>query len=198
MNSEKISEFENHYRQMHQDELLILAQNQYLVIEARNALKKILAEKNIVYESKFTDPEFDTGKEEIISTSKKSLAVGSLKFLMRIGRTSKGRLSKLQFFQLFLTNILISNIVVFGLLMLAGYFPYPVEVLLIIICILFAIFFTYVNINLIIKRYHDLGKSDFWILILLIPYLGWVYAFFELFFVKGNESQNAYGPNPEQ
>lgn len=196
MNLEKIREFENNYRQMHEDELLILTQNKHLLIEAKHALKNILAEKNIVYECTLTDSEIKPSEEDIISKTKRNRGI-SLNLLIRIGRTSKGRLSKLQFFQLFLTNLLVSNLMIFGLLMLSSFFPNPLEFLLILVCILLAIFFTYININLIIKRYHDLGKSDFWILILLIPYIGWIYAFFELFFVKGNESENAYGPKPE-
>jgi uncharacterized membrane protein YhaH (DUF805 family) len=47
-----------------------------------------------------------------------------------------------------------------------------------------------------IKRYHDLGKSGWWMLIAVIPVLGPIWNFVECGFVGGELRDNAYGPGP--
>ncbi len=45
-----------------------------------------------------------------------------------------------------------------------------------------------------VKRWHDRGKSGFWVLIGLIPYIGGIWAFIETGCLAGDPSPNAYGP----
>lgn len=47
-----------------------------------------------------------------------------------------------------------------------------------------------------IQRYHDLGKSGWWLLLLLIPLIGLIWVPIELGFRKGISEHNRYGPDP--
>lgn len=47
-----------------------------------------------------------------------------------------------------------------------------------------------------IKRYHDRGKSGFWVLICFVPLVGAVWMLIELGFLPGTEGGNAFGPSP--
>lgn len=46
------------------------------------------------------------------------------------------------------------------------------------------------------KRYHDLSKSCFWLLLLLIPVIGPLWVILELLFRKGTDGENPYGDDP--
>lgn len=45
-----------------------------------------------------------------------------------------------------------------------------------------------------IKRWHDRDKSGWWMLILLVPVIGWIWFIIELGFLKGTEGPNRFGP----
>ena len=47
-----------------------------------------------------------------------------------------------------------------------------------------------------IKRYHDLGKSGWWVLITFVPIIGPIWQFIECGFVSGEAEDNDYGPGP--
>jgi uncharacterized membrane protein YhaH (DUF805 family) len=44
------------------------------------------------------------------------------------------------------------------------------------------------------KRWHDRGKAAWWVLILLIPVLGWIWAMVECGFLRGQAGSNRFGP----
>ncbi len=44
-----------------------------------------------------------------------------------------------------------------------------------------------------VKRWHDRDKSGWWVLINLIPVVGWIWSLIELGFLKGTEGANKYG-----
>ena len=46
-----------------------------------------------------------------------------------------------------------------------------------------------------IRRWHDLGKSGWWVLTEFIPVIGFVAGLYSLF-AKGDEGANEYGPDP--
>jgi uncharacterized membrane protein YhaH (DUF805 family) len=46
------------------------------------------------------------------------------------------------------------------------------------------------------RRLHDTGKSAWWLLIYIIPVIGWAIGVF--FMVKDSDAENIYGPNPKQ
>lgn len=46
------------------------------------------------------------------------------------------------------------------------------------------------------KRWHDRNKSAWWMLIVLIPVVGWIWAFVENGFLRGTVGPNQYGDDP--
>lgn len=50
------------------------------------------------------------------------------------------------------------------------------------------------------KRYHDIGRSGWWLLLLLVPLLGPAWVLWSLGFRKGTQAENRYGavPNREE
>jgi uncharacterized membrane protein YhaH (DUF805 family) len=47
-----------------------------------------------------------------------------------------------------------------------------------------------------VKRYHDRGKTGWWILIVLVPVIGGLWYLIECGFLRGTIGPNAYGPDP--
>ena len=47
-----------------------------------------------------------------------------------------------------------------------------------------------------VKRWHDRGKSGWWVLIALIPLVGPIWAIIETGFLPGTSGPNEYGPDP--
>jgi uncharacterized membrane protein YhaH (DUF805 family) len=45
------------------------------------------------------------------------------------------------------------------------------------------------------RRLHDTGRSGWWLLIGLIPIVGWIILL--VFFVQDSQQDNQYGPNPK-
>jgi uncharacterized membrane protein YhaH (DUF805 family) len=45
------------------------------------------------------------------------------------------------------------------------------------------------------RRLHDTGRSGWWLLIGLIPVVGWIFLL--VFFVQESQPDNQYGPNPK-
>ncbi|MFI5618859.1 DUF805 domain-containing protein [Streptomyces sp. NPDC051567] len=52
------------------------------------------------------------------------------------------------------------------------------------------------NLAVGVRRLHDTGKSGWWILVGLIPLVGWIWAIV-LLAIEGNREQNQYGPSPK-
>ncbi len=67
-----------------------------------------------------------------------------------------------------------------------------------LILVLIAAFITgvWINFSSTIQRYHDRGKSGFWSLILLIPFIGPIWVVIECGFCSGEEGSNQWGPPP--
>ncbi|MDX1640343.1 MAG: DUF805 domain-containing protein [Balneolaceae bacterium] len=52
------------------------------------------------------------------------------------------------------------------------------------------------SISVGVRRLHDIGKEGLWILIGLIPFIGWIILLY--FYIQDSEpGANAYGPNPK-
>ena len=47
-----------------------------------------------------------------------------------------------------------------------------------------------------IKRFHDRGKSGWWVLIALVPVVGALWYLIECGFLRGTPGPNSYGPDP--
>ncbi|TAK73342.1 MAG: DUF805 domain-containing protein [Dehalococcoidia bacterium] len=50
------------------------------------------------------------------------------------------------------------------------------------------------NIGMAVRRLHDIGKSWKWLLLVLIPVLGWIYLIY--LYVQPSEGPNVYGTGP--
>lgn len=55
-----------------------------------------------------------------------------------------------------------------------------------------------IGLSLSVRRWHDLNKSGWWILINLIPIFGWIYSLVMLGFMAGDQGANHYGPPPKE
>ena len=47
-----------------------------------------------------------------------------------------------------------------------------------------------------VKRWHDRDKSGWWVLIVLVPFIGWLWALIENGFLPGTPGPNRFGPDP--
>jgi uncharacterized membrane protein YhaH (DUF805 family) len=65
-----------------------------------------------------------------------------------------------------------------------------------VIAIIVNLVLIYPSVMLTGKRWHDRGKSAWWILIALIPIIGWIWAIVETGFLRGTPGANKYGPDP--
>lgn len=45
-----------------------------------------------------------------------------------------------------------------------------------------------------IKRFHDRGKSGWWVLVFLIPVIGFIWMIVEMGILEGDADANEYGP----
>lgn len=54
----------------------------------------------------------------------------------------------------------------------------------------------YASVNIGIKRFHDRDKSGWWVLIALVPFIGWIWYLIECGFLPGTPGPNRFGPDP--
>ena len=47
-----------------------------------------------------------------------------------------------------------------------------------------------------IKRWHDRNESGWWVLVALVPVVGWAYMLFVNGFLRGTDGPNRYGEGP--
>ena len=57
-----------------------------------------------------------------------------------------------------------------------------------------AIVFLIPNLAVAVRRLHDTGRSGWWLLIGLVPLIGWIVLLY--FFILDSENDNQYGPSP--
>ena len=51
------------------------------------------------------------------------------------------------------------------------------------------------TLSVAVRRLHDMGRSGWWYLIVIIPYIGWI-MFLILMIIEGEEHPNGYGEVP--
>jgi GPH family glycoside/pentoside/hexuronide:cation symporter len=111
----------------------------------------------------------------------------------------KGRATKAMFWGVSIISLLFSSILYIAFNSLRGILKmYPeapwrpliilVEIILAAICLLFVCFFVCISI----KRWHDLDRSGYMVLIELIPVIGWLTLIW-LGFFKGTSGSNKFG-----
>ena len=49
-----------------------------------------------------------------------------------------------------------------------------------------------------VKRWHDRGKSGWWVLVVLVPFVGWLWMLVENGFLRGTHDGNRFGPPAPQ
>ena len=49
-----------------------------------------------------------------------------------------------------------------------------------------------------VKRWHDRGKSGWWVLVALVPFVGWLWMLVENGFLRGTAGVNRFGPPAAQ
>jgi uncharacterized membrane protein YhaH (DUF805 family) len=49
-----------------------------------------------------------------------------------------------------------------------------------------------------VKRWHDRGKSGWWVLVALVPFVGWLWMLVENGLLRGTASANRFGPPAPQ
>ena len=97
-----------------------------------------------------------------------------------------GRTRRSGLWYVVLANILIS--LVFGILTaLLGFFAF--------LSGLYSLAFLVPGIALSVRRLHDIGKSGWWLLIYLVPLVGWIVLL--VFFCTDSGPDNRWGPNPK-
>ncbi len=55
----------------------------------------------------------------------------------------------------------------------------------------------WMKLAVLVKRWHDRNKSGWWVLITLIPIIGWAWQLIECGFMDGTQGPNKYGPSPK-
>jgi len=53
------------------------------------------------------------------------------------------------------------------------------------------------GIAVTVRRLHDTGRSGWWILIVLVPIVGWI-VLLVFMLINSQPGQNAYGPSPKE
>jgi uncharacterized membrane protein YhaH (DUF805 family) len=56
---------------------------------------------------------------------------------------------------------------------------------------------TWKSVCLTAKRWHDIGKSGWWALLMLVPVIGWLWTLAECGWRDGQVEENEYGPSPK-
>jgi uncharacterized membrane protein YhaH (DUF805 family) len=64
------------------------------------------------------------------------------------------------------------------------------------VLLIVSIAFVCISLAVGVKRFHDRGKSGWWVLILLVPVIGFPWYLIECGFLPGTAGPNAYGPDP--
>jgi len=62
---------------------------------------------------------------------------------------------------------------------------------------LFGLVLAWTHLAVFVKRWHDRDKSGWWVLINLIPLVGWLWTLIECGFLDGTPGPNKYGPSPK-
>ena len=68
--------------------------------------------------------------------------------------------------------------------------------LLVILGIPVVVFAIWAGLAVGVKRWHDRGKSGWWMLLGFIPYLGAIWTFIECGCLRGTEGPNRFGEDP--
>ncbi|MGI9465450.1 MAG: DUF805 domain-containing protein [Aestuariivirgaceae bacterium] len=98
--------------------------------------------------------------------------------------TSEGRINR-QPWWIGVGILFLANLVSAFLFGVEGFVPIIVGILILL-----------AGIMLHIKRCHDRDKSGWWCLLLIIPFVGFVWMIVDLGILEGTRGENRFGPDP--
>lgn len=124
-------------------------------------------------------------REEVITVSNELAQKQELKQLLF---SFRGRISRKPYWLFFLA-MLVPVLIVAGI----GAALEGIGMLLLVVGY---VFFIWTCLALSVKRWHDRGKSGWWVLIGFIPVIGSIWAFVEVACLRGTVGSNAFGGDP--
>ncbi|MCG9749484.1 DUF805 domain-containing protein [Vibrio brasiliensis] len=98
-----------------------------------------------------------------------------------------GRARRKEYWMFFLFNLIFSFILAFVDAVLGTVF----------IGFIYALAVFIPSIAVTVRRLHDIGRTGWWVLIGLVPVIGFIVIFIFVA-TNGNEGSNEYGPNPKE
>jgi uncharacterized membrane protein YhaH (DUF805 family) len=101
----------------------------------------------------------------------------------------QGRVGRQQFW---LTSLAVMAVVVALEFLARGTRGSPVALMFLVLMVPTV----WISLALGVKRWHDRDKSGWWILINLVPFIGYIWALVENGFLKGTSGQNRFGADP--
>jgi uncharacterized membrane protein YhaH (DUF805 family) len=101
--------------------------------------------------------------------------------------TFDGRARRKEYWMFFLVNLIISLVLGF----IEGIFGGPG-----LLGLLYSLAVLIPSIAVTVRRLHDTGRSGWWILIGLIPVIGWI-VLLVFMLMDSQPGSNQYGPNPK-
>ena len=112
----------------------------------------------------------------------------------------QGRANRAKFWLVSL-GVLIVEMILFGVLgggaMMSGDMPSLSSFgAMGVVAALVLIVAVWISLAVAVKRWHDRGKSGWWVLIAFVPVIGGLWYIVECGFLKGTTGANAYGPDP--
>jgi len=110
--------------------------------------------------------------------------------LMTMLFSSRGRVCRRDYWTF---NIVVTLSAVLAILAVAASLP-AAQALLVAVPV--ALVSARIRSCLRIKRWHDRDKSAVWVLVGLVPFVGWVWSFLECGLAQGTAGPNRYGPRP--
>lgn len=112
--------------------------------------------------------------------------------------TAEGRLNRLRYLKYMVLLALVASLSTFVMSSMATFLTGdPNGFLVKAITFIWAIVAGIGNIMLMTRRLHDLNKSGYFVLIALIPVIGFLFSIY-LFFAPGQIGWNQYGADPLQ
>ena len=108
---------------------------------------------------------------------------------LRMFFSLRGRVSRQQFWLYGVLALLGVAVLAHALLAIAGMRARSAELLVNLLLV-------WPALAVSVKRWHDRGRSGWWVLINLVPVIGWLWALIDNGFVRGTPGPNRFGADP--
>ncbi|MBR7025121.1 MAG: DUF805 domain-containing protein [Selenomonadaceae bacterium] len=110
--------------------------------------------------------------------------------------TTEGRLNRLRYFKYYLILVLVSAVIAFVVGFIGGFITgNPESILVKVPGGIISLITSIGGIMLGIRRLHDLNKSGWFMLLLLVPLVNLLFLLY-LWFMPGTQGYNRYGEDP--